>query len=539
MHSGKTILQICFTIGLTMMMAATIGCNGGDGGGSGGGSDTTAPQVSSVAPADGATDITLDADISANFNEAMNATTVNGTSMTISPAVAGSVAYDAAAQRATFSPTVSLTASTTYTVTITTGCTDAAGNPLAADYSWSFTTGTTAVNAWTQVGGQVSPVTYEGEDPTMMIVSNAPAVGYRYESSRIYLNRWNGSDWGATAPDPSGNNCTSGSYHAPSFCSNGSTIYLAYSHAGDPTASDGTFYNRIMAYEWTVNGGYSILNGGNEVSIPWDGSVGANAWEAAVGCYEAELPWVAWVEANASVSGSDDHAWAADVTASGSTLADHIDRNSNTGSYATDVRTVGVMQHASGCAYVAQWESHHNDQDQTDLYVSYTCGSSYTTLGGAVTEDWDYNNLSKPSMAWYDGKLHIAYTQDDKTTKHVHVRSYSSGTWTTVGGGPVTAFSATDHYDSANPDLLVADGTLYAAWQEEDNYDGPFIYVAYYDPGTSAWVIDGDQLNTDTLNEAFDPSLAYNADDGYLYVAFEENTDGHSHIFVKRKRHIP
>ena len=108
-----------------------------------------------------------------------------------------------------------------------------------------------------------------------------------------------------------------------------------------------------------------------------------------------------------------------------------------------------------------------------------------------------------------------------------------------VGSGPVTAFNATDHYDSGNPHLAVADGVLYVAWDESDQYDGPFIYVAYYDAGTSDWVLFGNQLNTDLGNEALDPSLAYDSVSGYLYVAFEENTDGWPHIFVKRKRHIP
>lgn len=213
------------------MMTATLGC-GGDGGGGG---DTTAPQVSSIAPADSATDITLDADVSAVFNEAMDATTVNGTSMTISPAVAGSVSYDTATQRATFNPTIGLTASTTYTVTITTGCTDAAGNPLAADDSWFFTTGTTAVNEWTQVGGQVSPAGAESEDPTMMIVSDSPAVGYRHASFEVNLHRWDGATW-----------------RTPAFCSNGSTIYMVYSRSGGVDPGDEAFYDRIFVYEWTV-----------------------------------------------------------------------------------------------------------------------------------------------------------------------------------------------------------------------------------------------------------------------------------------------
>lgn len=541
MRSGTTILRICFIFGLTLIMTAALGC-GGDGGGGGGGADTTSPLVGSVAPADGATDITLDADVSAVFNEAMDATTVNGTSMTISPPVAGSVSYDAAAQRATFSPTAGLTASTTYTVTLTTGCTDTAGNPLAADYSWSFTTGTTAVNEWTQVGGQVSPAGAESEDPTMMIVSDSPAVGYRHASFEVNLNRWNGSAWGTPVADPSGGNSNSSIYHAPAFCSSGSTIYMAYSHAGISGSTDEAFYDRIFVYQWTVGGGYSIMNGGSEVSVPWNAvDGGADANEPAIGCYDGELPWVSWEEYDAASASGDDHAWVAEMTASGSNRTGPIDRNSSAGSYSTDVRTVGVLQDSGGCAYVAQWESHHNEQDQTDLYVSYTCGSSATALGGAVTDDWDYNNLSKPSMAWYDGKLHIAYTRANETdyTKQVYVKSYSGGTWTTVGGGPVSAFSAADHYDSANPDLIVADGTLYVAWEESDQFDGPFIYVAYYNPSTTAWVIDGDQLNVNTAYAAQDPSLGYNASDGYLYVTFEENTDGWPHIFVKRKRHIP
>lgn len=540
MQMGIHLYRVRFLAGAVLTLAMALGC-GGDGGGGGGGSDTTPPQVSSTAPANGATDITLDADISATFNEAMNATTINGTSMTISPAVAGSVAYDAAAQRATFSPTVALTASTTYTVTLTTDCTDTAGNALAADYTWSFTTGITAVNAWTQVGGQVSPVAGESEDPTMMIVSDSPAVGYRDVSFNINLNRWNGSTWGASAADPSGGNCNSSIYHTPTFCSNGSTIYMAYSRTGGVDPGDAAFYDRIMVYQWTVGGGYAIMNGGSEISIPWnitDG--GANAWEPAIGCYDSTLPWVAYVEQDIA-SGSDDHAWGVEMTASGSNRTNLIDRNSSAGSYATDVRTVGILQDSGGCAYVAQWESHHNEQDETDLYVSYTCGTTSTALGSAVTDDWDYNNLSKPSMAWYDGKLHIAYTRANETdyTRHVYVKSYSGGTWSVVGGGPVSAFSAADHYDSGHPDLLEVDGTLYVAWEESDQFDGPFIYVAYYDPGTSAWVIDGDQLNVDTARQAGDPSLAYNANDGYLYVAFEEDVSGSAEIFVKRKRHIP
>ena len=41
---------------------------------------------------------------------------------------------------ATFTPTTSLAANTVFTATITTAVTDTAGNALAANYSWNFTT---------------------------------------------------------------------------------------------------------------------------------------------------------------------------------------------------------------------------------------------------------------------------------------------------------------------------------------------------------------------------------------------------------------
>jgi hypothetical protein len=46
---------------------------------------------------------------------------------------------------ATFAPTAALAEGKIYTATVTTGAKDAAGNALAANYTWSFTTITTAV----------------------------------------------------------------------------------------------------------------------------------------------------------------------------------------------------------------------------------------------------------------------------------------------------------------------------------------------------------------------------------------------------------
>ena len=66
------------------------------------------------------------------------ATTVGGV------VVPGVVTYDAASRTATFAPAIALLAGTQYTATISTAAQSTQGDPLAANYSWSFTTGTRA-----------------------------------------------------------------------------------------------------------------------------------------------------------------------------------------------------------------------------------------------------------------------------------------------------------------------------------------------------------------------------------------------------------
>ena len=58
--------------------------------------------------------------------------------------MAGTVTYDVSSYAATFTPTSPLALDTLYTATITTGAQDLAGDPLASDKVWTFTTAATA-----------------------------------------------------------------------------------------------------------------------------------------------------------------------------------------------------------------------------------------------------------------------------------------------------------------------------------------------------------------------------------------------------------
>ncbi|MGC1658844.1 MAG: Ig-like domain-containing protein [Candidatus Acidiferrales bacterium] len=101
------------------------------------------PTVIAVSPANGATAVVLNTVVSAGFSSVMAAATINTGTFTLSGpggvGVAGTVSY--AGTTATFTPAVSLAANSLYIATITTGAQDPAGDALAANYSWSFTTG--------------------------------------------------------------------------------------------------------------------------------------------------------------------------------------------------------------------------------------------------------------------------------------------------------------------------------------------------------------------------------------------------------------
>jgi hypothetical protein len=114
------------------------------------------PTVISVAPATGATGICPNTLVTATFSQAMQSSTINSATFTLTgpglTAVPGTVTYVASSDVATFIPTNPLALDTLYTATITTGAEDIAGDPLASDYVWTFTTSATACQAAVPLG---------------------------------------------------------------------------------------------------------------------------------------------------------------------------------------------------------------------------------------------------------------------------------------------------------------------------------------------------------------------------------------------------
>ena len=107
--------------------------------------DATAPTVSATINANGAINVATNTKVGATFSEAMDPLSITATSFTLkqgATAVAGTTSYSGV--NAVFTPTSLLANNTTYTATITTGAKDLAGNPLASNYVWSWTTGAAA-----------------------------------------------------------------------------------------------------------------------------------------------------------------------------------------------------------------------------------------------------------------------------------------------------------------------------------------------------------------------------------------------------------
>ncbi|MBR9976355.1 MAG: DUF3494 domain-containing protein [Bacteroidetes bacterium] len=104
-------------------------------------SDLTAPVLVSTDPVNAALDVPVNKTLSVTFSEEMDPLTFTSTSFTLRqgtmPVIgsATSIGMDAF-----FTPSMHLHPNTVYTATVTTQVTDLAGNPLAMNYSWSFTT---------------------------------------------------------------------------------------------------------------------------------------------------------------------------------------------------------------------------------------------------------------------------------------------------------------------------------------------------------------------------------------------------------------
>jgi thermitase len=127
-------------------------------------SDTTAPTVSSVSPSNGKTQVSRGTNVTATFSEQMDSDTLTSSTVQLKQKVrkkirrhgkvrrvwrwvpvSATVSYNSLTKTVTLDPygtsETSLAPYRNHGVVITTGAKDEAGNALAQNYSWTFTTG--------------------------------------------------------------------------------------------------------------------------------------------------------------------------------------------------------------------------------------------------------------------------------------------------------------------------------------------------------------------------------------------------------------
>jgi len=172
------------------------------------GADNTPPTVTGTDPADGAAGVAVDTVVSAVFSESMDPVYINTQTFTLmnmsaadggGAAVQGTVSYTDSSRTAAFRPAAELSPGTNYRATITAGVRDLAGNNLAENHVWNFTTASQPPAAASRTSGlpagtdaaayRMVSVPLDPATPTPEAVFGAQ-IG-TYDPTLMRIGRWN------------------------------------------------------------------------------------------------------------------------------------------------------------------------------------------------------------------------------------------------------------------------------------------------------------------------------------------------------------
>jgi hypothetical protein len=104
-----------------------------------------------------------------------------------SGSISGTITFDGGTNVATFTPSSDLAIHATYTATLSTAITDLAGNPLAVDYNWPFTTVDGAWGTAELIETDNAGTAYK---PQVAIDSSGNAIAVWYQNDGTRHNIW-------------------------------------------------------------------------------------------------------------------------------------------------------------------------------------------------------------------------------------------------------------------------------------------------------------------------------------------------------------
>jgi Domain of unknown function (DUF4082)/Bacterial Ig-like domain/Bacterial Ig domain len=253
------------------------------------GLDTTKPTVSSTTPSSGTTNFSISTPVKATFSEAMAPATISTSTFELrgpsNALVTATVSYDAASKTATLTPSSALAVSTTYTATIKGGTTDPrvkdlAGNALAANLSWSFTTGAASStrSIWSPTATPTNP-SFPDATAVELGVKFRSDVNGRITGIRFYKGSgntgphvgslWNNTDRALLAQANFTNETASGwqqvTFATPVAITAG-TIYVASYHTNvGRYAADNSFFATVGVDNVPLHALSNAAGGGNGV----------------------------------------------------------------------------------------------------------------------------------------------------------------------------------------------------------------------------------------------------------------------------------
>jgi len=219
------------------------------------GADTTAPTVDANTPI--GTDVSASTAISVTFSEAMNTTSAED-AFSITPAVAGLFSW--AGDAMTFTPDADLVYDTTYNVTIGTGAEDLAGNNLAEEFSWNFTTGSATA---TDTVTRTSPATASPND--IIMVSLAIDFDDQVAVDRLVITETVPDGWAIVDASNNGN-----------LAAAGKITWVISETAGGTIPPDGAVFTYNVTVpadasgEYTFSGIYGTNTAGTNLDILGD-----------------------------------------------------------------------------------------------------------------------------------------------------------------------------------------------------------------------------------------------------------------------------
>jgi hypothetical protein len=266
----------------------------------------------------------------------------------------------------------------------------------------------------------------------------------------------------------------------------GGIPYVAWSESNG--TNDEVRVKQLTASGWAAIGGALNIDTGKSADNPSITSVGG-------------VPYVAWEESNGTKSQIYVKQFMGGTwTAVGASV--NIDPAKD--------GAIPSIADVGGVPYVAYVEAN------TVIHVREFTGGAWTTVGTPINIDVT-KQAFHPSITSIGGVPYIAWDEFNGTTRLIHVKQFTGGAWTEVGG----ALNVDATKNASHPDITSIGGVPYVAW-DEDNGTARLAHVRQFTAG--AWATVGGPLNVDTTKDADKPRITSTA--GIPLVVWRETATG-------------